>query len=160
MNKHQWNLSPITKLSIQENAFGNDVCEMGAILSRGRWDSRGVPLLETVFVLVFILFSWCTCCIYTHTQWERDSRCNPLKQDDKYLQSIVYIVNLFHSSGTMKCYYKLSKSRYFLCNANLSHAIYDQKSNMRASVSMYTPRRTIMILHCWCQINRMVTTWL
>ena len=36
-NKLQWNLNQNTKLFIYENAFENAVCEMAAILSRGRW---------------------------------------------------------------------------------------------------------------------------
>ena len=33
----QWNVNQNTKLIIHENAFENIVCEMTAILSRGRW---------------------------------------------------------------------------------------------------------------------------
>ena len=36
-NKLQWNFNQTTKLFIQENASENIICEMAAILSRGRW---------------------------------------------------------------------------------------------------------------------------
>ena len=36
-NKLQWNLNRNTKLLIHKNAYENIVCEMAAILSRGRW---------------------------------------------------------------------------------------------------------------------------
>ena len=36
-DKRQWNFNPNTKFFIQEKAFENIVCEMVAILSRGRW---------------------------------------------------------------------------------------------------------------------------
>ena len=36
-NKLQWNLNENSKLFIHENAFENSICEMAAILSRGRW---------------------------------------------------------------------------------------------------------------------------
>ena len=36
-DKRQWNLNQNTKFFIHENAFENIVCEMVAILSRGRW---------------------------------------------------------------------------------------------------------------------------
>ena len=37
MNKFQWKLNQNFNIFIQENAFENIVCEMAAILSRGRW---------------------------------------------------------------------------------------------------------------------------
>ena len=37
MNKLQWNFNQNTKLFIHENASEKIVCEMVAILSRGRW---------------------------------------------------------------------------------------------------------------------------
>ena len=36
-NKHPWNFSQKLNFFIQENVFENVVCEMAAILSRGRW---------------------------------------------------------------------------------------------------------------------------
>ena len=36
-DKRQWNFNQNTKFFIHENAFENIVCEMVAILSRGRW---------------------------------------------------------------------------------------------------------------------------
>ena len=36
-NKFQWNFNQSTKLFIHENASDNIVCEMAAILSRGKW---------------------------------------------------------------------------------------------------------------------------
>ena len=36
-NKHQWNLNQNTKLVIEEKASKNIVCEIVAILSRGKW---------------------------------------------------------------------------------------------------------------------------
>ena len=36
-NKLQWNSNQITKLFIHKNVFKNTVCEMAAILFRGRW---------------------------------------------------------------------------------------------------------------------------
>ena len=44
-NKLQWNSNPNTELFIQEKAFKNVVCEMAAILSRGRWVNDDVSLL-------------------------------------------------------------------------------------------------------------------
>ena len=41
-NKLQWNLNQNTKLFIHENAFENVVCELAAILSRGRWVNIGL----------------------------------------------------------------------------------------------------------------------
>ena len=39
-NKIQWNFNGNTKLFIDENTFENIVCEMAAILSRGRWVNK------------------------------------------------------------------------------------------------------------------------
>ena len=39
-NTLQWNFNQNTKLIIHENAFENIVCEVAAILSRGRWVYR------------------------------------------------------------------------------------------------------------------------
>ena len=46
--KCQWNLSKNSKIFIQENAFENVVCEMAAILSRGRWVSCFVTALAAL----------------------------------------------------------------------------------------------------------------
>ena len=40
LDKLQWNSNQNTKLFIDENAVENVVCEMAAILSRGRWVKR------------------------------------------------------------------------------------------------------------------------
>ena len=48
-NKPQWNFNHNTKLFIQENASENIVCEMAAILSRGRGVKTGLLLFT----------SWC-----------------------------------------------------------------------------------------------------
>ena len=37
MNKLQWNFIQNTEIFIHENASENIICEMAAILSRGRW---------------------------------------------------------------------------------------------------------------------------
>ena len=42
-NKLHWNLNQNTSLSIHENAYENIVCEIAAILSRGRWVKVGFP---------------------------------------------------------------------------------------------------------------------
>ena len=43
-NKFQWNLNQNTKLLIHKNASENIVCEMAAILSRGRWVKSYIAL--------------------------------------------------------------------------------------------------------------------
>ena len=41
-HKLQWNVNRNSYICIQGNAFENDVCEMGAILFRGRWVKDGI----------------------------------------------------------------------------------------------------------------------
>ena len=45
-NKLQWNLNRNTKLSIQENAYDNIVCEMAAILSSRTWVNMSVEMYD------------------------------------------------------------------------------------------------------------------
>ena len=47
-NKLQWNSNQNTTFSIHENAFGNIVCEMATILSKGRWLEMKIYILGTV----------------------------------------------------------------------------------------------------------------
>ena len=46
-NKRQWNFNQNRKLFIQENTYENIVCEMAAILSRGRWVKSKLTLVQT-----------------------------------------------------------------------------------------------------------------
>ena len=51
-NKLQWNLTPNTKFFIHKNAARNIVCEMAAILYRGRWvKSRSYMRPNKTYVL-------------------------------------------------------------------------------------------------------------
>ena len=64
-NKLQWNSDKNTKLFIHENAFENIVCEMAAILSRGRWvntlAAKGLAPCSTrssVAMVLTVLDNW------------------------------------------------------------------------------------------------------
>ena len=64
-NKPQWNFNKNTKLVIHENASESVICEMAAILSRGRWvnlckytDSRLVPSLWETSLLCNNISNW------------------------------------------------------------------------------------------------------
>ena len=46
VNKLQWNTNQNTKVFIRETAFENVVCEMAAILARGRWVFLGFTCLR------------------------------------------------------------------------------------------------------------------
>ena len=48
MNKFQWNFNQNTKLFIHENASENVVCEMAAILSRGRWVKETYAVMQSI----------------------------------------------------------------------------------------------------------------
>ena len=55
-NKLQWNFNQNTKLFIHENACENIVCEMAAILSRGRWVSSLCHDFAVGQTEIFIIF--------------------------------------------------------------------------------------------------------
>ena len=54
-NKLQWNLNQNTKLFIHQNASSNIVCEMAAILFRGRWVKVPQVTGGALFVVRFYL---------------------------------------------------------------------------------------------------------
>ena len=55
-NKLQGNSNRNTKLFISENAFENVVCEMAAILSRGRWVNKSSPI-NSFYGISYKMFS-------------------------------------------------------------------------------------------------------
>ena len=63
--KLQWNFDQITKLFIQDNAAENVVCEMVAILSRGRW------VLTIMIPVSEIEFEWAHNFTYFTYAWRR-----------------------------------------------------------------------------------------
>ena len=64
-NKLQWNLNQNTKLFIHENASENIVCEMAAILSKGRWVKTMTEYQKGYSVLLAMATRWLACHLFS-----------------------------------------------------------------------------------------------
>ena len=106
-NTHQWNFNQNTNIFIYENAPENIVCEMAAILSRGRWVNTYGLDLPTLSILKIETtqtnegtawrnkepcikrFSIHLLCIYSVTRTGRVKHSKPLKTGSFLLTKVM-----------------------------------------------------------------------
>ena len=106
-NKLQWNFNQNTKLFIHGNAYENIVCEMAAILSRGRWVKE--PLILPIPFMSRSL----------HWHWQ-----NPRWRHDisflHYFKMFSYINDVEKRFADRRNFPKWLRSRKVLCNVGSS----------------------------------------
>ena len=72
MNKHKWNVSKTSNLSIQEDEFDYVLCVMVAIVSRGKWVKQFITQSMNTVLLCLFCYGCITssCVIIIHVYGE------------------------------------------------------------------------------------------
>ena len=68
-NKLQWNFDWNSNIFIKENALENRICEMAAILSKGRWVNYVSLYLLCIYAWEAVHFDTCYCVIRVVLWW-------------------------------------------------------------------------------------------
>ena len=108
----QWNSNQNTKFFIHKNASKNIVCEIAAILSRGKWVNDGIMFLEKSTGNLVAFFSISTC-RWTgadrHQGWGLLNQCPPFRYylkfsaSSKHTLAIEYHVYIWQVSPQLSC---------------------------------------------------------
>ena len=100
-NRLQWNFNQNTKLFVHENASEKIVCEMVAILSRGRWVKNKANLRDLIAATGLVISNWIqivnfsTCVTVKFDGW-------PRKTIGHFFHTTSSFVHHFKSIGDFK----------------------------------------------------------